>query len=553
MNLAIHKRCGRDHLQLRFCLVLLVIVVFLPEARSQGTAPNDSIPAPPSSDLVPVHWPDLAQMEPEVREQIVSSQNALAAAAKNLTTSTAALSEAYGSMGEIFQAYALISSARECYLNANRLTPKDFRWVYLLGKLDQQEGRVDDAVRRYQVAHTLQPEYVAVLVNQGNIYLELNRLEDAERSFQAALSIDQSNAAAQYGLGQVALSRRSYAEAAGHFEKALAQVPEANRIHYSLAMAYRGMGYLEKARAHLEQQGPVGVRVADPLVDGLQELIKGERVHLIRGRLALAAQRYAEAADEFRQALVTKPDSVSARLNLGAVLTQTGDLRGAAAQFEAALRIDPKNTIAHYNLAVLFANENKSDEAIVHLQSVISIDPNDLSARFLLARQLSQAGRLEEALTAFSSVVLADPDNEDALLDQARLLLRKSQYKRALASLENGHARYPQKVRTAVLLAYLLATSPQFDVRDGARALELAQFVYKATGFVNHGALIALALAELGRCGEAAAWLRQMTAKAVEEGKPEFVAKLKAELSKYERAPCRPPADLAFPDQLLSQ
>ena len=551
MRLSIQKRFGHDYRPLGFCL-LLIVFAFVPEAQSQITAPSDSVLAPPNSNLVPVHWPDPAQVEPEVREQLMSSQNALATAVKDPSTSPATLSAAYGMMGEIYQAYSLVSSARECYLNANRLTPKDFRWIYLLAKLDQQEGRVDDALRRYQIAQNLRPEYIAVPVNQGNIYLELNRLEDAERSFRAALEIDPSNASAHYGLGQAALSRRIYAEAALHFEKALAQVPDANRIHYSLAMAYRGMGDAEKARAHMEQQGPVGVRVADPLVDGLQKLIKGERVHLIRGRLALAAQRYGEAADEFRQALVTKPDSISARLNLGAVLTQTGDLQGATAQFEATLRIDPKNKIAHYNLAVLLANENKSAQAIIHLQSVVSVDPNDLSARFLLARQLLQSERLEEALAAFSIVVRADPDNEDALLEQVRLLQRKNQYQQALASLEKSHARYPQRGRTAVLLAYLLAASPQLDLRDGARALGLAELVYKSTGSVNHGALVAMALGELGRCEEAAAWLRQMAAKATGERRPELVEKLNAELSKYERAPCRPTAALTIPDHLIS-
>ena len=33
---------------------------------------------------------------------------------------------------------------------------------------------------------------------------------------------------------------------------------------------------------------------------------------------------------------------------------------------------------------------------------------------------------------------------------------------------------------------------------------ELAQHVYKATGASQHGALVAFALAELGRCNEAA-------------------------------------------------
>src|SRR6185503_6546999 len=230
---------------------------------------------------------------------------------------------------------------RDCYLNAAQLAPKDFRWIYLLAKLDQQEGRFDDAIRRYQLARAFRPDYVAVHVNLGNIFLELNRLEDAQESFSTALDVDKNNPAAHYGLGQVAVSKRSYADAVDHFQKTLAEVPEANRVHYSLAMAYRGLGDAEKAKAHLAQQGPVGVRVADPLVDGLRDLITGERVYLARGKVAFEAQRYADAVTEFRKAVAAKPDSVTARINLGAALTQVGDVNGAVEQFEEALRLEP--------------------------------------------------------------------------------------------------------------------------------------------------------------------------------------------------------------------
>jgi len=58
-------------------------------------------------------------------------------------------------------------------------------------------------------------------------------------------------------------------------------------------------------------------------------------------------------------------------------------------------------------------------------------------------------------------------------------------------------------------------------------------------------------LAELGRCDEAAAWVRRMTTKATAEGKPDLIEKLKTELSRYERArPCRPTPDM-FADQSL--
>src|SRR5262249_49650190 len=177
--------------------------------------------------------PDLTNMEQSVREQIAAAQAALARIAKDPASTETALSDAYGRLGEIYHVYSLTSAARDCYLNAGRLAPKDFRWIYLLAKLDQQEGRFDDAISRYRAARTLKPDYIAVLVNLGNIFLELNRLDDATESFSAALQLDQNNPAAHYGLGQAAISKHSYADAVDHFEKTLAQVPEANRVHYS--------------------------------------------------------------------------------------------------------------------------------------------------------------------------------------------------------------------------------------------------------------------------------------------------------------------------------
>jgi tetratricopeptide (TPR) repeat protein len=487
---------------LRLCMKIFLPILILTTVRSQT--------------------PDLSNLEPSVREQITTAQAALS------TSSEATLSDAYGRLGEIYHVYSLTSAAHDCYLRATRLAPKDFRWIYLLAKLDQQEGRFDDAIIHYRAAHALKPDYIAALVNLGNVFLELNRLDDATESFRAALQLDQNNPAAHYGLGQVAISKRSYTEAVDHFEKTLAQVPEANRVHYSLAMAYRGLGNADKVKAHLAQQGTVGVRVADPLVDGLQDSIAGERLHLSRGKIAFEAQRYAEAASEFRKAVDANRDSAAARVNLGAALTQMGDLSGAVEQFEEALRLEPGKANAHYNLAVLLARQNKHDEAITHARSALKFEPNDLSARFLLAQQLNRQGRLDEALTEYSSVVQADPNNEAALLEQARLLYRKGQVKKALDGLERAYAQNPQRGRTVVMLAYLLAASPQLDLRNGSRAFELAERVYNTTGAVQHGALVALALAELGRCSEASEWQRRMIAAAEQQRNTNLLDKLKA-------------------------
>ncbi|HEX5875826.1 MAG TPA: tetratricopeptide repeat protein [Pyrinomonadaceae bacterium] len=520
-------------------LVLIICILFTSQTMSEsGTL------QPPRKGLVALHWPDLTKLEESVREQVATLQTSLVAAVKDPAAPD--LSEAYGKLGQIYHAYSLTSSARECYVNASALAPKEFRWIYLLAKLDQQEGRFEEAIRRYQVARTLRPDYVAVPVNMGNIFLDLNRLDDAAASFNAALAIDKDNPATHYGLGQVAMSRRNYAEAVKHFEKTLAHLPGATRVHYSLAMAYRGLGNVEKVKAHLAQQGTVGVRVADPLVDGLQELVEGERLFLSRGKLAFEAQRYADAVVEFRKAVAARPDSVTARVNLGAALTQIGDLSGAVEQFEEAIRIEPGNANAHYNLAVLLARQGKHEQAIVHVRSALSIDSGDLSARYLLAQELLKVERLDEALEEFSHVVQADPNNESALLEQVKLLYRKARFKEALDAAEKGHAQYPHKGRTVVMLAYLLAASPALELRNGARAVELAQTVYKATRELGHGVLVATALAEAGRCSEAAHLQRGLIADAAKRSRTDLVVKLKADLKQYELQPCRPAGDASL-------
>jgi tetratricopeptide (TPR) repeat protein len=526
--------------RLSLCLILLGIPGLRAMPQSQSASRESHVLPPLKAGLLAVHEPEMENLEAEIRQQLVAVRTSWPALAKNKSIDDAGLSEVYGLLGQLYQAYAMARPAEECYLNAQRLAAQDFRWVYLLGTIYQQEGRTEEALKSYQQARQLRPDYVAVPVHSGNIYLRQNRLPEAAASFKEALAINAQCAAAQYGLGQVALSGRNYAEAVKYLEQALMQVPEANRIHYALAMAYRGLGNLEKAQSHLQRQGQVGVRVPDPLVDALQGLLRGERVHLLRGRLAFDAGSFSEAAEEFRKAVAAKADSLPARVNLGSALAQLGNSKEAIEQFQEALKINPENTAAHYNLGFLLAKHSQYDQAIFHLNSLLELSPKDAQGYYLLGQTLLKVQRLDAALAAFSRVVELNSDNEDALLEQVKLLLKKREYKKALQGLEKGHALFPHKGRTASTLAYLLATSPQYDLRDGNKALQLAKLVYQATGSVNHGAIVALALAELGRCGEASEWQRKMIAEAEREGNTDMVIKLKIDLQRYEKAqPCR--------------
>jgi tetratricopeptide (TPR) repeat protein len=279
------------------------------------------------------------------------------------------------------------------------------------------------------------------------------------------------------------------------------------------------------------------------VVEAIEGLVRGERIHIIRGKLAFDAGRFQEAAEQYRKALDANPGSVTAALNLGSSLAELGETALAAEQFERAIKIAPGNAVAHYNLGVLRAKQDDTTRAIPHLRSALEANPEDAAARLLLARQLIKARQLEEALGHFSGVVETQPSNEDALIEMTELLLRMNRPGDALAALEKGHRQHPENGRTAITLAYLLAAGPRLESRDGGRAHRLAERVYNATGLASHGTVVALALAEQGRCSEAAEWQRRMIEVALRENQAGLAEKLKGELQLFEKGPpCRPRA-----------
>ncbi|HEX9636860.1 MAG TPA: tetratricopeptide repeat protein [Acidobacteriota bacterium] len=503
---------------------------------------ESSEPSTETFEPLPVPDVSLEQLEAAVATQLHETQRLLDALRSERGSSAAELGEAYGELGRIYHAYRLDAQAEACYLNAIGFAPGDPRWPYYLASLYQSMGRPEQAASYYRRVVEAQPDSLAPRVHLGEMLLDQNRLAEARAQFERALRSDPACPAAQAGLGQVALAEQRYADAVRHFEAALQQVPEANRLHYSLAQAYRGLGNPERARRHLEQRGMVGVRPPDPLIDELTELTRGEVVHLLRGRLAFRAERFAEAAAAFAKAVAARPDSAGARVNLGTALARMEDPAGAMLQYREALKLEPRSTAAHFNLAALLAEQGSEDQAIEHFEAVLAIDPADAEVHQRLARLYRERGRWERALERYRDAARLEPRSEEAALGEAVALVELGRYAEARARLEQAHDQMPDQGRIAHALARMLAAGPDLEQRDGERALQLALAVQRARPAAEHAQTVASALAELGRCEEAAAWLLRARESAEQTGHRGLFPELDRTLERYRRgAPCRDP------------
>ncbi len=440
--------------------------------------------------------PDLSGLEPAVAAQIAEIRTL----------------GSPGDLGQVYLAYGFNDAAVDCFSKAAELDSKDYRWPYLRAAAEQATGRLDDAAAAFTAAMKLAPDTSAGWVHLGEIRLLQGDLDGAEAALRKALAVPATSAAAHALLGQTALARHDFKGAAEHLEAALAAVPEANRLHVPLSLAYRGLNDRARAEEQMARAGAVGLKAPDPLLDAVANLRVGERVALMRGRVAAQAGRSAEAAQEFRKALAARPESVEARVDLGSVLALAGDRDGAVAQFRDALRLDPSNVTAHFNLGSLLPPA----EARPHFEAVVAARPDDAEARRRLAQALRDGGHLPEALMQYGKAVALAPADETARLGEAETLVRLGRYAEARSRLEDDLRQMPESGLLSHALARLLAACPDRTVRDGARALPLAQAVWQAQPTAAHARTVALALAELGRCEEAGRWRR--TAGDVEEG-----------------------------------
>ncbi len=506
--------------------------------------PTQPAPSPSPESLLPVPEVALDGLEPEVAEQLRSSREVLAKTLDTPGIPAADLAENFGLLGQIYHAYGLTDAARACYLNANSLAPANFKWNYYLGSLAIKEGRLAEAVEPLQRALAFQPENVTALVRLGEVYLQQGELPEARDNFLKAMTLNRNNPAATFGLGQVALSNREYPDAVGLFHKTLALVPDANAVHYPLALAYRGLGLKEEAERHLKQQGQVGVTVADPLMDELATLKRGEIVFLLRGREAFQAGRYKDAAELFLKAAAADPQSARARINASAALAGMGDYQGASDQLRRALDLQPEDPSANYNMGTLLLSRGLPKEAKPFLEKAVELNPRDDAAHLELGRALLGSGSAAQAAAEFREALRINPANEDARLEVARRLVEERLYGDARSLLETALREHPGDGRTIHALARILAASPDPAVRDGHAALPLALRVFEAHNSVGYARTVAMAYAEIGECQKAAQWLSSVL-EAVSGGEglsEELTNDLRFELNRYQQGfPCRPP------------
>lgn len=325
----------------------------------------------------------------------------------------------------------------------------------------------------------------------------------------------------QYLWGNAALSGGKIQEAVRRLTD-YAKATEADPMgHYRLGLALAQLDRHEKAVQHF---GKAIELDADD--------------YMAHGNIGLSLNelgRAEEAVKHFKEVLRLHPEDGDAYANMGVSQVLMGRFDEAIASYKKALELKGTDWVIHGNLGKALVQAGQIDEAIFHWKKSLAINGNQPQLQSGLGQLLAERGRVQEAISHLRKSVEMGVSNYMVHYNLGFLLYGQGDMAGAIGQWEKALEIRPDDVRTLNNLAWALATSVREDLRDGQRAVVLAQKMCELDGFKDpaHLDTLAASYASTGDFTKATETAGKAVDLAKSSGQLEMVDDIKKRLELY--------------------
>jgi protein O-mannosyl-transferase len=249
------------------------------------------------------------------------------------------------------------------------------------------------------------------------------------------------------------------------------------------------------------------------LVDYAPRLLPGLGIFVLSALGILTWRQSAAYHDSetlWRTTIRRNPGCWMAENNLGNDLLERGDIDGAIAHLEKSLQLKFDLPEAHNSLTNALFRKGDPDAAIAEAHIAFNFDPNNPDTRAVLGMALMTKGQLDEAIAQLSKSVELFPNYTRAYYSKAVEILPNyshAHYNLALALAEKGEIvdaithyqkaieAQPDLIEALTNLAWIFASSSDVKIRNGPKAVELAEKASLLTGDTSPVVLRTLAAA----------------------------------------------------------
>ncbi len=387
--------------------------------------------------------------------------------------------------------------------------PVDQSGVYIMRAQLQEdnEEKIKDLRNAIQSDSTTSDAWQALIVMQ----LALGKFQETVDDAKKMLEKDESNEIALQAAIEALLGLNKADEAIELLSTRIEKDPKNGAYYRVRAAALRQKsfadGISEADRASVNQ------RALEDLNKAIELNSRDSEALVIRGTLYYELNEIEKANRDISDSLLIEPNSVRGVLMRSMVAAQEGRYSDAVADMEMLVRANP-NEQWIMQLASYYQMDKRPRLAIKLLDQLVSDDKENWramrlrgDAKLSVGMHIEAVDDYEAAITILETKRAVSKDEESSDLDYSGLLNN---------------------------LAWVLATSPKDELRNGKRSLELGLKACEATDYKAAHILSTLAAgyAEVGDFENARKW----SAKSVELGKEEKneqVEQLEKELESY--------------------
>lgn len=251
-----------------------------------------------------------------------------------------------------------IDRAEKIIVNEMMTAPRDADWITLLAEVRLGQNRTREALKLLddanQIAGVTAPREMLISLAMS----QAGHMDRAEAPIRKAIELDPDNATAHYFLSRLLYTDNRFDEAIVEGNKTVALMPSFVRAYENLGLCYEGKRMLVDAernyRKAIDLESTSDNKTEWPMLDLATMLV--------------SENRQAEAKPLLVQALDINPNNLSALVQMGSLLEDAGDLKGALEEFRQAIKSDqsglqPGLGAAYYKAARLCKKLGYNEEA----------------------------------------------------------------------------------------------------------------------------------------------------------------------------------------------
>ncbi len=346
--------------------------------------------------------------------------------------------------------------------------------------------------------------YTVVLAILGGLtWVQCEQYVDIETLWRATVARNPSSWMAHDNLANVLGQKGKVVAAIAEYRKALELQPDYAEAHNDLGNALKDQGEMAEAMAHYYK--------------ALELQPDFAKAHYNLGNALIKQGKVVEAIAQYRIAVKLRPEDISMNINLANAIFTLGHLDEAIAQYRQILSIAPDDARVNKNLGKLLLLKGDYDGAMSCFQKALPMSPDPVERWYNLGNDLLESGDYKQAIGCYRKALSIEPRSADAQANLGLAFLQNGQAREAIDCWQQALAIKPDLPKVQNRLAWLLATASDESLRNGAKAVALAEQANQLTGGGNPiiQCTLAAAYAETGRYDKATA----IAQKALEQAK----------------------------------